>query len=125
MAHILIIDDDVTLRQALTKLLEREGHEVRQAADGDAGITAYERHPADVAIVDIFMPGRGGLQTIDRMRRAWPSVKIVAISGVPEAGSLDVEGHAKALGADGFLSKPFEAEQLVTLITTLLGESKG
>src|SRR5256885_2256978 len=77
MARLLIIDDDVTLRQALTKHLEHAGHEVRQAADGDAGIKAYERHAADVVIVDIFMPGQGGLQTIARLRRAcraaWPS----------------------------------------------------
>jgi two-component system, chemotaxis family, chemotaxis protein CheY len=120
MAQILIIDDDVTLRQALTKLLERAGHDVRQAADGDAGIRACERRAADVAIVDIFMPGQGGLHTIDRLHRAWPALRIVAISGVPAAGSLDVEGHAVALGADRFLSKPFEAERLVTVITTLL-----
>jgi len=120
MAQILIIDDDVTLRQALTKHLERAGHDVRQAADGDAGIRAYERRAADVAIVDIFMPGQGGLQTIDRLRRAWPAVKIVAISGVAGAGSLDVKGHAVALGADHFLSKPFDAEELVRLIASLL-----
>lgn len=120
MAQILIIDDDVTLRQALTKHLERAGHEVRQAADGDAGIRACERRAADLAIVDIFMPGQGGLHTIDRLRRAWPAVKIVAISGVPGAGSLDVEGHAVALGANHFLSKPFEVDGLLTLITTLL-----
>lgn len=124
MAQILIIDDDVTLRQALTKHLERAGHDVRQAADGDAGIRACERRAADVAIVDIFMPGQGGLHTIDRLRRAWPTVKIVAISGVPSAGLLDVGGHAAAMGADRFISKPFEAEHLVTLIATLLEERK-
>src|SRR5437879_13708199 len=91
MARLLIIDDDVTLRQALTKHLEHAGHEVRQAADGDAGIKAYERHAADVVIVDIFMPGQGGLQTIGRLRREWPAVKIVAMSGVKRAGEL-VEG---------------------------------
>src|SRR6266576_887359 len=81
MARLLIIDDDVTLRQALTKHLEHAGHEVRQAADGDAGIRAYERHAADVVIVDIFMPGQGGLQTIGRLRHEWPAVKIVAMWG--------------------------------------------
>src|SRR5882762_11165194 len=124
MARILIIDDDVTLRQALTKHLELAGHEVRQAADGDAGIRAYERHAADVVIVDIFMPGQGGLQTIGRLRREWPAVKIVAMSGVKSAGSIDVGGHAVALGADRFLTKPFEAATLATLVSTLLGDAK-
>ena len=124
MARVLIIDDDVTLRQALTKHLERAGHEVRQAADGDAGIQAYKRHAADVVIVDIFMPGQGGLQTIGRLRREWPAVKILAMSGVKSAGSIDVGGHAVALGADRFLTKPFEAAALATLVDTLLGEKE-
>ena len=124
MARVLIIDDDVTLRQALTKHLERSGHEVRQAADGDAGIRAYKRHAADVVIVDIFMPGQGGLQTIGRLRREWPKVKIVAMSGVTSAGSIDVGGHAVALGADHFVSKPFEAATLAALVSKLLGDPK-
>jgi len=124
MARVLIIDDDVTLRQALTKHLERAGHEVRQAADGDAGIRAYERHAADVVIVDIFMPGQGGLQTIGRLRREWPAVKIVAMSGVKSAGAIDVGQHAVALGADRFITKPFEAAVLVTLVSALLGDKK-
>ena len=78
-----------------------------------------------MAIVDIFMPGQGGLHTIDRLRRAWPAVKIVAISGVPSAGSLDVKGHAVALGADRFISKPFEAAVLVEIVATLLKETAG
>jgi DNA-binding response OmpR family regulator len=125
MARILIIDDDVVLRQALTKHLERAGHEIRQAADGDAGIRACERQAADVVIVDIFMPGQGGLQTIDRLRRAWPAVKIVAMSGAPTAGSLDVGRHAVALGADRFIGKPFEAAELVALVDTLLKQRAG
>src|SRR6266536_6085867 len=125
MARVLIIDDDVMLRQALTKHLERAGHDVRQAASGDAGIRSYERHAADVVIVDIFMPGQGGLQTIGRLRREWPAVKILAMSGVKSAGAIDVGGHAVALGADRFIPKPFESATLVALVETLLGEQAG
>ncbi|HMH84022.1 MAG TPA: response regulator [Gemmatimonadales bacterium] len=122
MARVLIIDDDVTLRQALTKHLEHAGHDVRQAADGDAGIRSCERHVADVVIVDVFMPKQGGLQTIGRLRREWPALKIVAMSGVTSGGLLDVGGHTVALGADRFLSKPFEAATLVALVAALIGE---
>src|SRR5438874_13326445 len=114
MARILIIADDVTLRQALTKHLEHAGHDVRQAPDGDAGIRAFERHAADVVIVDIFMPGQGGLQTIGRLRREWPAVKILAMSGVKSAGAIDVGGHAVALGADRVVTKAFDAATLAT-----------
>jgi DNA-binding response OmpR family regulator len=123
MARVLIIDDDVALGQALTKHLARAGHEVWHSADGDSGIIAAGRHAADVVLVDIFMPGKGGLQTIGRLRRERPAVKIVAMSGV-SAGALDVEEHAVALGADRFIRKPFEATSLVSLVATLVAEGK-
>ncbi|HEX4575311.1 MAG TPA: response regulator [Gemmatimonadales bacterium] len=124
MARVLIIDDDLAFAQALTKHLARAGHDVRQASDGDAGIKACQRESADVVVVDIFMPRQGGLQTIGRLRREWPAMKIIAISGVTSAGSLDVEGHAVALGADRFISKPFEAAALVGLVAALLGKGE-
>ena len=122
--RVLIIDDDIIFRQAIAKLLERSGYEVLQAANGDDGIDAFTRNPADVAIVDIFMPGQGGLQTIDQLRRRGPTAKIVAVSGA-SAGTLDIKSHALALGADRFLGKPFEAATLVTLVATLLEVQEG
>ena len=120
MSRVLIIDDDVPFRQALAKHFEAAGHEVKQAADGDAGMRACARTPADAVLVDIFMPGQGGLKTIDRLRLEWPGVKIIAISGVTSAGSLDVESHAMALGAHRFVSKPFEGAVMVSLVEQLL-----
>jgi DNA-binding response OmpR family regulator len=120
MARVLIIDDDVPFRQALAKHFEVAGHEVKQAADGDAGMRACASAPADVVLVDIFMPGQGGLRTIDRLRLEWPGVKIIAMSGVTSAGSLDVEGHAIALGAHRFVGKPFEGAAMVALVEGLV-----
>jgi len=118
MARVLIIDDDVPFRQALAKHFEIAGYDVKQAAD--AGIRACATSPADVVLVDIFMPGQGGLKTIDRLRLEWPGVKIIAISGVTSAGSLDVEGHALALGAHRFVSKPFEGAAMISMVKQLL-----
>jgi FixJ family two-component response regulator len=59
------------------------------------------------------------------LRREWPAVKIVAMSGAPHAGSLDVAHHALALGADRFLEKPFESTMLVTVIAGLLAQRDG
>jgi CheY-like chemotaxis protein len=122
MARVLIIDDDAALRQALARHLEHFGHSVRQAAQGDDGVREFRRDAADVAVVDIFMPGQGGLQTIARLRQDNPAVKIVAMSGAGSAGPLDVGEHAVAVGADHFLRKPFEATTLIALIRTLLGD---
>jgi DNA-binding response OmpR family regulator len=124
MIRVLLIDDDLAFRRALAKHLERAGYDVLQASDGDTGIRECQRHAVDVVVVDIFMPRQGGLQTIGGLRREWPGVKIVAMSGVKSAGSLDVEKHALALGADRFVSKPFEAATFLTLVTTLLGEQR-
>ncbi|MEX2157486.1 MAG: response regulator [Gemmatimonadales bacterium] len=79
--RVLIIDDDLAFRESLTKHLDLAGYDVRQAANGDTGISAFEHNPTDVVLVDIFMPGQGGLHTIDRLRRRWPEAKIVAVSG--------------------------------------------
>jgi two-component system response regulator MprA len=119
--RVLIIDDDTAVRDSLTRYLERAGYDVEQAANGDVGVSAYTRSPSDVVLVDIFMPGQGGLQTIDRLRRGWPNAKIIAITGAKSAGALDVKGHAVALGADRFLEKPFEPATLVALIAALIG----
>jgi CheY-like chemotaxis protein len=124
MAQVLIIDDDIALRQALTKHLERAGHAVRQASEGAEGIASLERQPADVVVVDIFMPQQGGLQTIGRMRQDWPGVKIIAMSGASRGGPLDVREHALALGAHQFIGKPFEAATLVELLAQLIAEQE-
>lgn len=118
--RVLIIDDDLAFREALAKHMERAGYTVAQAATGDTGLSMFGREPADVVVVDIFMPGQGGLQTIDRLRRSAPETKIIAVSGARSVGALDVQGHAVALGADRFLEKPFEARTLIDLIAALL-----
>src|SRR6266513_5158627 len=99
-----------------------------QAEDGirDRNVTGVQTcalpiwEPSDVVLVDIFMPGQGGLQTIDRLRRGSPQARIIAMSGATSVGALDVKGHALAMGADRFLEKPFEPATLVTLIAALL-----
>lgn len=121
MANVLFIEDDVTLRQALAQHLARAGHTVRETGNGIDGLREQGRAGADVVVVDIFMPGQGGLQTIDQLRRAFPGVKIVAITGVA-TGALDAEGHALALGADRFLRKPFDAAALVAVVDELAGQ---
>jgi CheY-like chemotaxis protein len=72
-----------------------------------------------VVFVDIFMPVQGGLYTIDQLRQRSTEVKIVAMTGVTTVGAVDVKAHAIALGADRFLAKPLEAQELLALIKEL------
>jgi DNA-binding response OmpR family regulator len=123
MARILVIDDEAAVLSVLGRMLRRAGHELMEAADGPTGIQLLRRQPADLAIVDIFLAGQGGLTTIQGMRTEWPALKILAISGADRTGSLQIAARATALGADDFLKKPFEATELLRVIGTLLSPS--
>ena len=89
MARILIIDDDEQVRRYLRKILEAQGHEVVAASDGKLGIELCREEPTDLIITDIFMPEKEGLETIGELRRDYPDVKIIAISGGGRTGNLD------------------------------------
>jgi DNA-binding response OmpR family regulator len=115
----LIIDDNGRFRAALAGLLGRAGICVREAADGAAGITAARDATPDVVVTDIYMPGTGGLPTIAELRRAWPGLKIIAMSGA-DAPAIDLGRRSTALGADWFLPKPFDADELLDLIGRLV-----
>src|SRR5207249_11656755 len=111
MARVLIIDDDVTLRQVLTKHLERAGHDVRQAARGDERIRAYQRRAADVVIVDILMPGQGGLQTIDQLRPPPPAATPLATARATPAALPHRAAHTPRLSARHRLCQPPDPAQ--------------
>src|SRR5256886_3615643 len=124
MARILVIDDDVQVRGAVRRILERAGHTVEDVGNGDAGLRATRERPADLIITDIFMPERDGIETIRQLRRESPQVKIIAISGGDRTQTLDLRRDAELLGASRALRKPFELSDLVQAVVELLGESR-
>lgn len=81
MARILIIDDNDDLRTVICGVLESAGHEVVQAADGVQGIELQRRSPVDLAITDILMPEKEGVETIRDLAREFPALRIIAMSG--------------------------------------------
>ncbi len=116
MARILIVDDEEGFRFILNRMLAVLGHEVREVADGDAALKALRTYPASIAIVDLFMPGREGLETIGEIRRQHPDIRIVAMSGgAPQTGKSFLRVAAK-LGAHRTLGKPFSADELLAAI---------
>jgi DNA-binding response OmpR family regulator len=121
MAQILIADDEEGFRFLLKRTLETSGHEVREAGDGDAAVATLRTYPAQLAIVDLFMPGKEGIETIIEIRRRHPEVKVVAISGgAPQTGTSFLS-VAKKLGAHQTLTKPFSADELLLVVSHLLG----
>lgn len=120
MARILIIDDDVQILDILRQILECEGYEVVDATNGKEGISLYRKKPADLIITDIIMPDKEGIETIIELKRDFPGVKIIAISG---GGRIGPEGYlniAKKLGARYAFSKPVEREELLSAVRELI-----
>jgi DNA-binding response OmpR family regulator len=95
---ILIIDDDQSLRDSLRRMLRREAYTVMEAPEGGEGIRILQNHSIDVALVDLFMPGKEGLETILEIRRSHPTVKIIAMSGGGVKGQVDMLQAAKVMG---------------------------
>jgi CheY-like chemotaxis protein len=114
----LVIDDNGRFRTALTGLLSRAGLAVVEAADGAQGLALARASQPDVVITDIYMPGVGGLPTIEHLRRDRPGIKIIAMSGA-DAPAIDLAHRSAVLGADYFLSKPFDAAELLDQIGRL------
>lgn len=116
MARILIVDDEFAVRYAVRSVLEDAGHEVLEASDGTEALGVLTARPVDVAVVDIVMPNKEGVETTAEILRAHPSVKVIAISGGGRNRNFDFLEMAKSLGAHGVLRKPFTDEQLLKLI---------
>jgi len=121
VAVILLVDDDPQIQVSLTIALQEAGHEVLCVEDGRQALQQLRRQASDVVITDILMPEVDGLELIRVLRREFPSVKILAISGgsarLPGADMLQL---ALALGADRLLCKPFGHRELLEQTNALL-----
>jgi CheY-like chemotaxis protein len=120
MTRILVIDDDVEMRLMLKEMLSRAGYEVLEAADGNAGMEMFRSAPTDIIITDIIMPEKDGWETIVELRKDFPEVKIIAISGGDRIGPFSYLMVGKKFGANQVLPKPIKRDTLLRTITQLL-----
>ena len=125
MARILVIDDEVSVRDTIRLILENRGHHVVVAEGGRRGVAAIEAFAFDAVIVDIFMPGMDGFETIGILRQSAPKVAIIAISGYAfREASWPVPDFLKmacGLGATCCLLKPFKAWEIIKAVETFCG----
>lgn len=119
MTRVLIIDDDTDLRMTLREILEQACYAVVEASNGQEGLQRYVVVPTDVVLLDILMPEREGLETIRALRRLNPQVRIIAMSGGGQTGSMDFLHVATALGAQRALRKPFRQQELLDAVRDL------
>lgn len=100
------------MRERLSDMLKGLGHTVFGAGSADAGIELIRTERADVAVVDILMPDRDGLEAIGQLRKARPDLRIVAISGGGRVGPQVYLDLARQIGADAILVKPIDEHAL-------------
>jgi DNA-binding response OmpR family regulator len=124
MARILLIDDDELLRGVLAKALAHAGHTVVQAENGRQGVELLRQSTLDLVITDLIMPVQEGVETILQLRRERPGLPVIAISGGVNNSKfyLDIAGK---MGAKHVLAKPFTPQELLKVISDVLGANGG
>jgi DNA-binding response OmpR family regulator len=120
VSFILVIDDDEMVRAVVHRVLERDGHRVTGAANGELGVAAYRASRPDLVITDIIMPEKEGMWTIRQIRRDDPATPILAMSGGGSVIMEDVLHIARRLGANETIAKPFSAAELVEKVRAIL-----
>ena len=121
MARILVIEDEEDVRKIYRGMLENAGHEVFEASDGKEGLRLFRQTQPDLIIADILMPHKDGVETIRELRRDFPDVRIIAVTGA--RGSFNRLPAARYLGAQHVLSKPFTMRELHLAVTEALGSA--
>jgi CheY-like chemotaxis protein len=120
MKRILLIDDEPQIRSMIRLILEREGYDVVEASDGFEGIQLFRQKPTDLIITDLIMPNKDGIGMIIEIKKEFPDVKIVAMSG---GGLNRPEGYlrgAQKLGATFTLSKPINRQEILRAVKDTL-----
>jgi len=111
--RILVIDDNTAIRELLRLVLEEEGYEVIEAADGTEGLQRYQATPTDLVITDLQMPGMDGLELLRALQRVVPTPVLMAISG-----DRDTLTQARRLTPHTF-AKPLPLEQVLVTVRNL------
>lgn len=124
MAHILVVDDEAPLRGVLRRGLERQGHTVSEACEGAEALRVCRNAEVNLVLLDIYMPGKEGIETIRELHRDLPDLKIVAMSGGGRCGYLDVLETARKLGAHGIFRKSAPWDELLSIVRSLLADDE-
>lgn len=120
MSHILIVDDEPSVRLLVGHLLLAQGHRVTEAANGREAVKAFQTGQVDLVVLDILMPEMDGIQTLQALQRISPQVRVVAMSS---GGMMDSPLYlriAELMGATQVLEKPFDADQLHRAVNSAL-----
>jgi DNA-binding response OmpR family regulator len=118
---ILVVDDEETIREVVTRYLEKEGYRVLEAADGYEALDAIKRVPPDLIVLDLMLPGIDGL-SLTKLIRQKQSVPIIMLTAKGEATDR-IRGLD--LGADDYITKPFSPQEVVSRVRAVLRRVQG
>lgn len=119
MSKILIVDDDKLIVSALSIRLRAEGHEIRSAYDGASAVSEAKSCHPDLIIMDINLPFSSGLKAVRQIREG-PGTKETPVIFLTASKVPALRKEAEAMGAAGFLEKPYEADKVLALVRTAL-----
>jgi DNA-binding response OmpR family regulator len=122
-ASVLIADDDASISRALRFLMQREGHDVRTAADGEQALAAIESERPDLVLLDLMMPKGNGYEICRTLRadRRYDGIRIVMLTA--KGGEAD-QRVGMDLGADAYISKPFAIAEVVACVRAMLARGQ-
>src|SRR5690349_3114165 len=116
-AHILVVDDEVNIRNALVTMLEKKGYRVCGAGTGEEALRHLEEARLNLVITDLRMPGIDGMEFLRRLKAKWPDTEVVVMTAF---GSIDTAVEAMRLGAHDYLTKPIDRERLIVVVQKAL-----
>ena len=130
MARILVVDDEPEIRDLCAVTLREAGHLVVLADNGQSALDIHRIAPQDVVLLDMFMPIKDGLETLTELKKNVRPPKVIAVSagwrvtgrrGTAQTAPRDVLDDAQKQGAYAILHKPFDPDELVRTVQSLLG----
>jgi DNA-binding NtrC family response regulator len=114
---IMIVDDEPVVRQAFTRILSCEQCTVESAANGRDALRSLQRQRCDLVLLDLRMPGIDGLTVLREIKRNWPEVEVVVITG---HAALETAKESVALGAFDYLAKPVGPDEVIRITNSAL-----
>ena len=117
---ILTVDNSSSVRQMVKMTLSQAGYDIVEAGNGQEGLDSAKRAPMDMVVTDLNMPVMNGLGLIRELRKL-PAYRGVPILFLTTESDAEVKKEAKAAGATGWITKPFQQDQLVALVKKVLG----
>ena len=116
-SRILVVDDELNIREALVTLLEKKQYQVRGAGTAEEALKELEAAPADLILTDLKMPGMGGMEFLRQLKQRWPDIEVLVMTAF---GSIETAVESMRCGAYDYVTKPIDRERLAVVVEKAL-----